>query len=90
MASGLIKPIRSSSVGATSARRPSRELNLRFAVDDDDRHVERRVRGVRLAGFGIAHHLDIAVIGGDEQHAARLLDGRAQPAQAGVDRLARP
>src|SRR3546814_4710942 len=45
--------------------------------------------GMRLARFRVAHLLDIAVIGGDEQQPAGLPDRRLQPAEAGIDRLDR-
>ncbi len=40
---------------------------MRIRIHRDDRHIEKRVRGVRLAGFLIPHQLDIAVIGGNEK-----------------------
>ena len=61
-------------VAAASARcRPAgrRAAALRGGAEQQHRHRVRRVRGVRPAGRGIAHHLAIAVIGGDEQRAAR-------------------
>ena len=44
---------------------------------------------MRLAGLGILHHLDIAVIGGEQHHAMGFLDRRAQLAQTFVDRVHR-
>ena len=69
----------SSRVGATSASLPFSSaigaLRPAGAVDQHDRHRVGGVRGVRLAGLGVAHHLGVAVVGGDEQGAAR----RARP-----------
>ena len=45
--------------------------------------------GVRLARVGVLHHLDIAVIGGQQHHAARLLQRRDQATDADVDRIHR-
>ena len=39
--------------------------------------------------LGILHHLDIAVIGGEQHHAMGFLDRRAQLSQAFVDRIDR-
>src|SRR6266567_2536586 len=36
-------------------------------VDDDERHRVQRVRGMRLAGFRVAHHFGVAVVGGDDE-----------------------
>ena len=47
------------------------------------------MRGVRLAGFGVAHHLGIAVVGGDDERAADFLERRGDAAEAGVDGLDR-
>ena len=42
---------------------------------------------MRLTRFGVAHHLGIAVIGGDEQRAASALHRTGEEAQAAVDRF---
>ena len=53
-----------------SARRPSASVRV-AAADQHHRHRVRGVGGVRAAGHGVAHQLAIAVVGGDEQRAAR-------------------
>ena len=63
------------------------DLHWARSAGNDDRHVKGGVRGVRFACLGIAHHLDIAVIGGNQKNAARPLNGRAKPAKANVDRF---
>ena len=42
---------------------------------------------MRLAGFRVAHHFGIAVIGSDDERAASLLDRLRQAAETGVDSL---
>ncbi len=60
-----------------AGRRPGRAGGR---VGQHHRHRAGGVRGMRLAGDGIAHHLGIAVIGGDQHHAA----GLARPPRAGA------
>ena len=49
--SGFSRPIRSSIVGATSARRPLFELRAFGRAKGDDRHVQRGMGGVGLVGL---------------------------------------
>ena len=55
-------------------------------VDRDDGNIAQSVRGVRFAGVGIFHHLDIAMVGGQQHDAVRRFDRGPQAAQAFVDR----
>ena len=72
---GCGSPISASIVGAMSASRPSSSA-LRPGARTGYRHRVGGVRGMRAAGLRIAHHLAIAVIGGDQQGAALLLRSR--------------
>ncbi len=47
--------------------------NVLRRVDEHQRYRVGGMRGVRLPGLWIAHHLDIAVVGGDEDAATRIL-----------------
>ncbi len=58
-------------------------------AEQEQRHRIGGVRGMRPAGLGIAHHLAIAVVGGDDQRAAGALDGVGDAPEPGVDRLHR-
>ena len=71
ISAGCGRPISSSKVGAMSASRPSASARV-AAAHQQHRHRVGGVRGVRAAGLGIAHHLAVAVVGGDEQRAAGL------------------
>ncbi len=44
---------------------------------------------MRLAGFRVAHHFRVAVVGGDDERAAGLFDGLGQSAEASIDGLDR-
>ena len=48
------------------------------------------MRGVRLAGERIVHHLRVAVVGGDQDLAARGARGVDDAADAGVERSPPP
>ena len=78
---------------AGSARCPAARRRIRIvrgAPDVEARHQVQRVRRVRLAGRRIVHHLDVAVIGGDQHFAAaRALRGN-HAADALVEDLDRP
>ena len=86
---GFGNSISSSNVGAMSARRPSATSARLRAPTSKQRHRIGGVRGVRAAGFRIAHHFAIAVIGGDEKRAAGFLDRLGDAAEPGIDRLHR-
>ena len=72
MPAGCSMPSISRSVGATSARIPPSRSSMPVG-GDDARHRVQRVRGVRRAVV-VEHVVGVAVVGGDEQHAA----GRAR------------
>ena len=59
----------------------------RRAADVDERHRVGGMRRVRLAGFIVEHLLGVAVIGGDEQLAARGLHRLENTPEAPVHRL---
>jgi hypothetical protein len=42
-------------------------IPIRSVAREDERHRITRVRRMRRAGFGIAHLLRVAVVGGDEE-----------------------
>ncbi len=58
-------------------------------ADGEQRYGLRRVVGVRLARLLVHHPLAVAVVGGDDGHAALGVDGRHQPPGALVHRLDR-
>jgi len=60
---------------------------VQLVVDEDKRHRIRRVRGVRTAARRVDEHLGVAVVGGDEERSAALLDGLIDAAELRVDRL---
>ena len=83
ISAGWGMPSSASKVGARSARRPSCKVGA--AAEQEGRDRVGGVGGVRSAGLGVAHQLAIAVVGGDQQRAARLGDGVGDAAQAGID-----
>ena len=75
-------------VGARSASRPSASLASPPPASSTGTGLVV-CDGVRAAGHRIAHQFAIAVVGGDQQRAARPLDRIHDLAEAGVDRLHR-
>ena len=77
------RPASSSSVGATSARTPSRSARpVDGAADEHERHRVQRVGGDRVA-VGVAHRVGVAVVGGDREQRARAV---GSPASTAVER----
>ncbi len=58
-------------------------------IDENERDRVGCMRGMRLSGLGIAHHLDVAMIGGDQQRTACALDRPRETPETKVDRLDR-
>ena len=75
-------------VGATSASTPPSGSQLRTLDGDDHGHRVQRVRGVGRAVV-LEHLVGVAVVGGDEQRAAGVLDDPTTLAEARVDGLDR-
>ena len=77
ISAGCSMPSRSRTVGATSARMPPSASSMP-SDRDDERHRVERVRRVGRA-VGLEHLLGVAVVGGDDAGAARLVHGRSRP-----------
>src|SRR3546814_6310859 len=66
--------------GDVAQRAAFAQRDSRAFTNVHQRHRADGVRGVRLAGGRVAHHLQVAVVGGDHQRAAGFAHGRVHGA----------
>ena len=76
-------------VGAMSCNAPP-VADGRRAADIQEGNQVQRVRGVRLSGRRVVHHLGVAVVGGDQDFAAGSAGSGDHPSDADVECFDRP